>query len=176
MAKKKKKLEDDVWMWMSLPFSPGLVPVGKLPQPIMKRVVEDIGREYYTILEAAGIYARIGFFGAPGGALTPTITRAVARYGVAPVIAGAAGLGLEWIIMGTLVTILGTILDPMDYYEGGIMTPAQATEFRGGISGLKRSFFSEEDESMGALEREARRFLSPPGSERRKHGLIPPGF
>jgi len=175
MAKKKKKLEDDAWLWMGQPFSPGLAPVGKLPQPIMQRIKVDIGREYYTFLEAAGRYARIGFFGAPGGALTPTITGIVSRYGAGPVLAGAVGLGGEWLIMGTLVTILGTILDPMDYYEGGIMTPEQATEFRGGISGLKRSFLSE-DESTGALEREVRRFLSPPGSERRKHGLLPPGF
>jgi len=175
MALKKKKIEEDAWMWMSLPFSPGLAPVGKLPQPMMEKVVEDVGREYYTFLEAFGKYARIGFLGTPGGALTPTITATAARYGAGPLLAGAAGLGGEYLVMAILVTALGTILDPMDYYEGGIMTPSQAAEFRGGISGLKRSVFSE-DESTGALEREARRFLSPPGSERRKHGLVPPGF
>lgn len=176
MAKKKKKFKDDAWLWIGQPFSPGLAPVGKLPQPIMKRIKVDVGREYYTFFQAAGRYARIGFLGSPGGALTPTITATAARYGAGPVLATAVGLGLEYLVMAILVTGLGTILDPMDYYEGGVMTPEQAKEFRGGISGLKRSIFSEEEESMGALEREARRFLSAPGSERRKHGLVPPGF
>jgi len=170
--KKKKKFDEDAWLWMGQPFSPGLAPVGKLPQPIIAEVVDDVGREYYTFLEAFGRYARIGFFGTPGGALTPTITAAAARYGAGPVLAGAVGLGGEYLVMAILVTALGTILDPMDYYEGGIMTPSQAAEFRGGISGLKRAVFSE-DEETGALGREVRRFLSPPGSERRKHGIVP---
>jgi len=90
--KKKKKFDEDAWLWMGQPFSPGLTPVGKLPQPIMNKVVDDVGREYYTFLEAFGRYARIGFFGSPGGALTPTITAAAARYGAGPLLAGAIGL------------------------------------------------------------------------------------
>jgi len=173
--KKKKKIEEDAWLWIGQPFSPGLAPVGKLPQPIMEKVVEDVGREYYTFLEAFGRYARIGFLGTPGGALTPTLTAAAARYGAGPVLAVGVGFGLEYLVMAVLVTALGTILDPMDYYEGGVMTPEQATRFRAGVAETKGVLFSQ-DESTGALEREARRFLSPPGSERRKHGLVPPGF
>jgi hypothetical protein len=172
---KKKKLQDDVWMWMSLPFTPGLAQVSRLPQPIMEKVLDDVGREYHTFLKAFGMYARTGFLGSPGGALTPTITAAAARYGAGPALALGAGLALEYLVMAVLVTTLGTILDPMDYYEGGLMTPEQATKFRAGIAETKGVLFSQ-DESMGALEREARRFLSPPGSARRKSGLIPPGF
>ena len=170
-----KKIEDDAWMWMSLPFSPGLVPVGTLPQPIMKDIVEDVGREYHTFLEAFRMYVGIGFLGTPGGALTPTIAAAAARYGAGPALALGAGLALEYLVMAVLVTTLGTILDPMDYYEGGVMTPEQATVFRAKVAETKGVLFSQ-DESTGALEREARRFLSPPGSARRKSGLIPPGF
>ena len=170
MAKKKKKIDEEAWLWIGRPFSPGLAPVGKLPQPIMKDILEDVGRKYHTFLQAFGMYARIGFLGSPGGALTPSITAAATRYGAGPVLAVGAGLALEYLVMAVLVTTLGTILDPMDYYEGGLMTPEQATEFRGGVSGLKRSFLSE-DESTGALEREVRRFLSPPGSERRKDAI-----
>jgi len=170
--KKKKKFDEDAWLWMGQPFSPGLAPVGKLPQPIMEKVVDDVGREYYTFLEAFGKYAKIGFFGTPGGALTPTIAGAAARYGAGPFLAGAVGLGGEYLVMAVLVTALGTILDPMDYYEGGIMTPEQATRFRAGLAEAQGVLFSE-DEETGALGREVRRFLSPPGSERRKHGIVP---
>jgi hypothetical protein len=60
----------------------------------------------------------------------------------------------------------------MDYYEGGLMTPAQATTFRAGVSTTKDVLFSPDKEASIA-EREASRFFAPPGSQRKGGGLIP---
>jgi hypothetical protein len=129
------------------------------------------GREYISMTQAALKYAGLGFLSSPGGAMTPAIARLAIRYGLGPVLAMGVGFVGEYIIMAALITVVGTILDPMDYYEGGLMTPEQGTAFRGGVAATKSVLFSSD--KGGYVEREANRFLSPPGSQRKGGGLIP---
>ena len=46
--------------------------------------------------------------------------------GFSPTSALAIGLAGEWLLGVALFATVGTILDPLDLYEGGLMSPEQA--------------------------------------------------
>ena len=159
-------------------YLPGAVPtLIQLPNNLVKQIIIDLkktpeGREYISMSQAFVKYGTLGIFNLPGGALTPILRSAALRYGIGAVGATVAGVAGEYIAMAIIITAVGTILDPMDYYEGGLMSPAQAETFRSGVSKTKGVLFSE-DKNLSFIEREAERFLSPPGSSRKGGGLLP---
>jgi len=159
-------------------YLPGAIrTASQLPLSMRQEILTELkktpeGREYVSMGEAALKYAGLGFLSSPGGALTPALARLAIRFGAAPLLAGALGIAGEYLVMAIIITTIGTILDPMDYYEGGLMTPEQATKFRAGVSTTKEVLFSP-DKETSMVEREASRFFDPPGSQRKQGGLIP---
>jgi len=119
MGKKKKKIEDDAWLWMSRPFLPGITSIpNRLPLPLPDRgKVSDQSRTtdwdeafiYYTFtgptefmaaksgIQAAGA-SRLGFYG--GSLLTALRWE----------------LALDFAVFGAVLTVF----DPANKWKGGL--------------------------------------------------------
>lgn len=82
--------------------------------------------QYMKPEEAFLYYATAGIFQPPGGAATPFITAVALTQGFGPTAAVAIGLAGEWLLGIALFATVGTLLDPLDLYEGGLMTPEQS--------------------------------------------------
>lgn len=131
MAKKKKKIEDDAWMWRSRPFLPGITSIpNRLPLPdrgkvsdqsrtpdwsekiaareqARRNVAEDFG-------EAWGYYTVAGLFDPKNPLVDARIAAAV--FGVS----WWAGLGIAAVIGAPVAGVVLTLFDPQHKWEGGL--------------------------------------------------------
>jgi len=147
MAKKKKK-EEEAWLWMSRPFSPGAVPVPSAGAPagrILESVITkspyqytrsqtsspDLGKDVdYLQWEITQAWLDYTFSG-PMGLIA---AKAVAQAGVGTALgiypALATGLAIELGMDLGLVGIGLTVVDPQHKWSGGL------DELGGGMFGM----------------------------------------
>jgi hypothetical protein len=126
MAKKKKKLEDDAWMFHVRPFVPGLV--SNLSLPFTAPVPPEVKRKLLMPRTGPWGGAEFGqeFFRAWGyytlaGALDPKNPLVDAR--IAATFFGVgwwAGLGIAIVAGAPIMGLALTIIDPKDRYQGGL--------------------------------------------------------
>lgn len=121
---KKKKIEDDAWLWLSRPVVPGLIPTRNLPA-VYTSGGEATYRSYIegdTTIKEMPIegFTRAMFEYAYLAALDPTNLPEGAVW------AGTLGIGYRWglliaIAKGILIGApLLAIIDPQDRWEGGL--------------------------------------------------------
>ena len=99
-------------------------------------------REYITVGEAFLKYSYLGVVAAipiPPGPLAIALIAASVNPGVALVVEALAVL--------VLYAVIFTILDPMDYYEGGLLSPEQGTIIRKHVEETKAKAAKEYSES-----------------------------
>jgi hypothetical protein len=136
MAKKKKKLDEDAWLWMTQPFSPGAVPVPSArtaayqytrSQTSSPALGTDVDYLQWEITQAWIDYT----FSGPMGLIA---AKAVAQAGVGTALgiypALATGLAIELGMDLGLVGIALTIVDPKHKWSGGL------DELGGGMAGM----------------------------------------
>jgi len=144
MAKKKKKREDDAWMWITQPFMPGAIASSggafnysfQPPEEVIQKIIE-LQKDYMPLWKAYLTYTAITA-GLPLGHETAGATVGVAvakRTGVSVVIGGGIGY-VGAILIGGAV---GTIADPLDLWEGGYDVGVPFSE----PTGFDRDLFNE---------------------------------
>ena len=134
MAKKKKKLEEDAWMWFSQPFVPGLIsPSTNSPYQYTRSQISspDTGTDL-DYLQWEITQAWLGYtFSGPMGLVA---AKAVAQAGVGTALgiypALATGLAIELGMDFGLLGIALTVVDPAHKWSGGI------DELGGGMAGM----------------------------------------
>jgi len=129
MAKKKKEEEEDVWLWMSRPFSPGAVPVASaisLPAEL-RDVVTNYKFTAYPrgVHLSRGEHPHEGFFRAMKeyafvALIDPTNIPEARVWSVALGVGYGAGLGItlaKGLVLGPPVLAL---IDPQHRWAGGL--------------------------------------------------------
>jgi len=145
MAKKKKKLEEDAWLWMSQPFLPGVAPIGTLTDWQLMLLGEFSDQSDYP----AGGYIDRGEHPHEG------FIRAMKEYAFVAIVdptnipeaqvwSVGLGVGYGWGLAITLAKglILGppilAAIDPQHRYAGGLdekpLYKATVGEFETGLS------------------------------------------